>query len=45
VMVGPHLIAAPRRDREARDQHEDLQELHSFVLAAWIHTALVGRRP
>jgi hypothetical protein len=44
VVVGPDLIAAPGRDREPREQRQDLQELHSFVLRAWIHTPSVARR-
>ncbi len=44
MMVGPDLVAPPRRDREPREQRQDLQELHSFVLRAWIQTPSVAWR-
>jgi hypothetical protein len=44
VVVGPQLVAAPGRDREPRQQRQDLQARHSFVVAAWIHTPSVACR-
>jgi hypothetical protein len=45
VRVRSHLIAAPRRHGEPRDEHERFQEPHSFVLPAWIQAAAVVWRP